>query len=125
VSRYRVTLRRTSVEIVTADNPYQAAIVASGLFGEGVEIADVRPAVGRPTSNGTKTTPKKSVKKVAKKRRPMSAEARAKLAQNLVKARAQRARNLKAAKKATKKRVTKKVAKRVGRPATKRSAKRA
>jgi hypothetical protein len=129
MSKYRVTLRRNSVEIVTADNPYQAAIVASDLFGEGVEIADVRPAVGRPTSNGTKTTPKKSakksVKKVANKRRPMSPEARAKLAQNLVKARAQRARNMKAAKKAAKKRATKKVAKRVGSPAKKRSTKRA
>jgi hypothetical protein len=109
--KYRVTLRRNSVEIVTADNPFQAAIVASGLFGGGVEIADVRPAVGRPTSNATKGAAKKSVKKVAKKRRPMSPEARAKLAKNLVKARAARARNLKAVKKATKKRSTKKVAK--------------
>ena len=125
MSRYRVTLRRTTVEIVAADNPYQAAIVASDLFGAGVEIADVRPAVGRPISNATKTAAKKSVKKVAKKRRPLSPEARAKLAQNLVKARAARARNVKAAKKATKKRVTKKVAKKVGRPAKKRSTKRA
>ena len=103
MSRYRVTLRRNSVEIVSADNPYQAAIVASDLFGEGVEVADVHPAVGRPISNATKTAAKKSVKKVAKKRRPMSPEARAKLAKNLVKARAARARNVKAAKKATKK----------------------
>jgi hypothetical protein len=126
VSRYRVTLRRNSVEIVTAGNPFQAAIVAADLFGEAVEVADVRPAVGRPTWNGTKTTSKKSVKKVAKKRRPLSPEARAKLAQNLVKARAQRARNMKAAKRATtKKRVAKKVAKKVGRTATKRSTKRA
>jgi hypothetical protein len=125
MSRYRVTLRRTSVEIVVADNPFQAAIVAADLFGEGVEIADVRPAVGRPTSNATKTAAKKTVKKVAKKRRPMSPEARAKLAQNLVKARAARARNVKAAKKATKKRATKKVAQKVGRPAKKRSIKRA
>src|SRR5258706_11797552 len=86
LSRYRVTLRRNSVEIVTADNPFQAAIVASDLFGEGVEIADVRPAVGRAPSTTTRNTAKKSVKKVAKKRRPMSPEARAKLAQNLVKA---------------------------------------
>jgi hypothetical protein len=121
MSRYRVTLRRDSVEIVTADNPYQAAIVAADLLGEGVEIADVRPAVGRPTSNATKTAAKRSVKKVAKKRRPMSPEARAKLAKNLVKARAQRARNLKAAKKAT----TKKVTKKVGRPAKRRPTKRA
>jgi hypothetical protein len=108
LSRYRVTLRRTSVEIVTADNPYQAAIVASDLFGEGVEVADVRSAVGRAPATRTKTAAKKTVKKVAKKRRPMSPEARAKLAQNLVKARAARARNLKAAKKSTKKTVAKK-----------------
>ncbi len=100
--RYRVTLRRSSVEIVTANNPYQAAIVASDQFGEGIEVSDVHPAVGRPASNATKATAKKPVKKVAKKRRPMSAEARAKLAQNLVKARAARARNLQAAKKTTK-----------------------
>jgi hypothetical protein len=113
MSRYRVTLRRTSVEIVSADNPYQAAIVASDLFGDGVEVADVRPAVGRPTSNGTKTATK-PVKKVAKKRRPMSSEARAKLAKNLIKARAARARNLKAAKKATKKSPTKKATRMLG-----------
>ena len=109
--RYRVTLRRTTIEIVEADNPYQAAVVASGLRGGGGEIADVAPAVGRPA--GASTPPrnagaKKSVKKVAKKRRRLSPEARAKLAQNLVKARAARARNLKAAKKTTKKRPAKK-----------------
>src|SRR5438309_3068585 len=102
MSRYRVTLRRNSVEIVEAANPFQAAIVAADLFGEEVEVADVRPAVGRPTSLAAKTAAKKTVKKVAKKRRPMSPEGRAKLAKNLVKARAARARNLKAAKKATK-----------------------
>jgi hypothetical protein len=118
MSRYRVTLRRTSVEVVTADNPYQAAVVASRGRGD-VEVADVRPAVGRaPASIGIRTAAK-SVKKVAKKRRPMSPEARAKLAQNLIKARAARARNLKAAKKATKK-AAKKATKKVGRPAKKR-----
>src|SRR5712691_8331678 len=99
MSRYRVTLRRDSVEIVTADNPFQAAIVAADLFGDGVEVADVRPAVGRAPSTTRKTGPQKTAKKVAKKRRPLSPEARAKLAQNLVKARAARARNVKAAKK--------------------------
>ena len=121
MSRYRVTLRRNSVEIVTADNPYQAAIVAADQFGEGVEVADVRPAVGRAPSATVKAAAKKSVKKVAKKRRPMSPEARAKLAQNLVKARAARARNLKA----TAKKRTRKPAKKVGRPVKKRSTKRA
>lgn len=123
MSRYRVTLRRNSVEIVTATNPFQAAIVAADLFGEGIEIADVRPAVGRPISNATKTAAKKSVKKVAKKRRPLSPEARAKLAQNLVKARAARARNVKAAKKATKKTAAKTATKKG--PAKKSAAKKA
>src|ERR1700686_4230132 len=101
MSRYRVTLSRTSVEIVTADNPYQAAIVAAQGHGD-VEVADVRPAVGREPGTAPSTTCKalKAAKKLAKKRRPLSPEARARLAQNLVKARAARARNLKAAKKA-------------------------
>ena len=74
--RYRVTLRRSSVEIVEASNQYQAAIVARDLFGDSVEVADVAPAVGRPpvtqgagAGGATKTT-----KKVAKKRRPLSPE---------------------------------------------------
>ena len=50
--RYRVTLRRSSVEIVEASNQYQAAIVARDLFGDSVEVADVTPAVGRPAANG-------------------------------------------------------------------------
>jgi hypothetical protein len=112
MSRYRVTLRYTTVEIVEANNPYQAAVVASGPHGDGVEIADVRPAVGRaPSTTGkaaAKNTAKKPSETIVKKRRPMSPEARAKLAQNLVKARAARARNLNAAKKATKKRAAKK-----------------
>src|SRR5689334_3749816 len=95
--RYRVTLRRTTVEIVEAANPYQAAIVARDLGGEGVEVANVTPAIGRPSASSpprvsaTKTT----AKKVAKKRKALSPEARAKLAQNLVKARAARAANAK------------------------------
>jgi hypothetical protein len=103
--RYRVTLRRTSVEIVEAENPYQAAIVAADRYGDGVEIETVAPAVGRP-AGGTNATSKavgaKPVKNAVKKRRPMSAETRAKMAKNLIKARAVRARNLKAAKKTTK-----------------------
>lgn len=104
--RYRVTLRRTTVEIVDASNPYQAAIVARDLGGDGVEIANVVSAVGRPATSGgprkaTKSTTK-PVKKVAKKRRPMSAETRAKLAKNLVKARAARAAKSKVAKRAVK-----------------------
>jgi hypothetical protein len=93
--RYKVTLRRTTVEIVDAANPYQAAIVASDRGGDGVEIANVVPAVGRPSASSgprkaTKAA-KKTVGKAAKKRRPLSPEARAKLALNLVKARAARA----------------------------------
>jgi hypothetical protein len=92
--RYRVTLTRTTVEIVEAPNPYQAAIVASDLGGQGAEIMHVAPAVGRaPASTASRkaTTAKKTVAKARKKRRPLSPEARAKLAQNLVKARAARA----------------------------------
>ena len=101
--RYRVTLRRSSVEIVEAANPFQAAIVARDIFGEGVEVADVAPAVGRPPVAAGRKATKKTAKKVAKrKRRPLSPEARAKLAQNLVKARAARAAKAKAAKKASK-----------------------
>jgi hypothetical protein len=114
--RYRVTLRRSSVEVVEASNQYQAAIVARDLFGDSVEVADVSPAVGRPVTSGRAAKP---AKKAAKKRRPLSPEARAKLAQNLVKARAARAAKAKAAKraskstrkKATKKKATKRAAK--------------
>ena len=115
--RYRVTLRRSSVEIVEASNQYQAAIVARDLFGDSVEVADVAPAVGRPpTTTASKSAASKVAKKVAKKRRPLSPEARAKLAQNLVKARAARAlkaKNAKRVAKATKpaKKTTKRVAK--------------
>jgi hypothetical protein len=98
--RYRVTLRRSSVEIVEATNQYQAAIVARDLFGDTVEVADVSPAVGRPPVTGGRAT--KAGKKAAKKRRPLSPEARAKLAQNLVKARAARAAKAKAAKRTKK-----------------------
>jgi hypothetical protein len=115
--RYRVTLRRSSVEIVEASNQYQAAIVARDLFGDSVEVADVSPAVGRPpvTQGGGKGGATK-VAKVAKKRRPLSPEARAKLAQNLVKARAARAAKAKATKRAAKstgaaKKTTKRAAK--------------
>ncbi|HUI48844.1 MAG TPA: hypothetical protein VL119_09110 [Acidimicrobiia bacterium] len=115
--RYRVTLRRSSVEIVEASNQYQAAIVARDLFGDSVEVADVVPAVGRPpVSTGARKA--KSTKKVAKKRRPLSPEARAKLAQNLVKARAARAAKARAKKRtsgaskaATKKKTTKRTTK--------------
>jgi hypothetical protein len=112
--RYRVTLSRTSVEIVTADNPYQAAILAAQGHVD-VEVADVRPAVGRAPGavRSTATKANKSVKKVAKKRKPMSPETRARLAQNLVKARAARARNLKASGKRTTKKSPSKKAERV------------
>ena len=89
--RYRVTVKQTSFETIEAQNPFMAAVAARERHGDGAEIVDVRPAVGRPAIRSTK----KTVKKAEKKRRPMSAEARAKLAQNLVKARAARARNLK------------------------------
>jgi hypothetical protein len=106
--RYRVTLRRTTVEIVEAPNPYQAAIVARDLGGEGVEVANVAPAVGRPNSASATRSPAKAAKvqKAQKKRRPLSPEARAKLAQNLVKARAARAAKHRAAQRTAKKTAT-------------------
>jgi hypothetical protein len=108
--RYRVTLTSTTVEIVEAANPYQAAIVASDGGSGSSEIIDVRPAFGRPPAAknaGAAKTAKKATK-VRKKRKPMSAENRAKLAQNLVKARAARALKATGAKKAAKKTPTKK-----------------
>jgi len=105
MARYRVTLRRTTTEIVEAPNPYQAAIVASDRGDGHAEVTDVRPAVGRPVSSGAakKKGAAKSTKKVAKKRKPLSPEARARLAQNLVKARAARAAKHKTAQRAAKK----------------------
>jgi hypothetical protein len=99
--RYRVTLRRTTVEIVEAPNPYQAAIVASDRGGGDAEVTSVAPAVGRPSaSTGPGSAAKATAKKARKKRRPLSPEARAKLAQNLVRARAARAAKHKSAKRA-------------------------
>jgi hypothetical protein len=92
--KYRVTTTIETTKVVEADNPFQAAVLVGG------NVTDVRPARGR-VAGATKAT--KSVKKVAKKRKPLSPEARAKLSQNLVKARAARAAKQRAAKKATKK----------------------
>jgi hypothetical protein len=99
MARYRVTLQRPSVEIIEADNPFMAAVVAAGRFGDGVQVVNVRPALGRVA-----TAAKKTKKAAVKKTRTLSPEARAKLAKNLEKARAARARNVRAAKKATRKR---------------------
>jgi hypothetical protein len=102
--RYRVTLRYNAVEVVEAANPYMAALVVHDLHGDGVEVADVRPAVGRPAATNPVRKAARTAKatKVAKKRKPMSAETRAKLAQNLVKARAARSRKAKATSKVAK-----------------------
>jgi hypothetical protein len=108
--RYRVTLTRRSTEIVDAPNPYQAAILATQ-GSDGVEVESVTAAVGRPPApSPARKGVKKAAKKVAKKRRPLSPEARAKLAQNLIKARAARAAKAKAAKKSVAKRSTRKAA---------------
>jgi hypothetical protein len=107
--RYRVTLRYSAVEVVEAANPYMAALAVHDLHGDGVEVADVRPAVGRTAAATTvrkATNTAKATKKVAKKRKPMSAATRAKLAQNLVKARAARAAKARGAKKTARKRAT-------------------
>ena len=107
--RYRVTLRYSAVEVVEAANPYMAALVVHDLHGDGVEVADVRPAVGRTAATTTvrkATKSAKVTKKARKKRKPMSAETRAKLAKNLVKARAARAAKARGTKKTPRKTTT-------------------
>ena len=97
--RYRVTLTRTAVEIVEAANQFQAAIVANEIGGAGAEILSVTPATGRP---GASPRPRTTGRPAAKKaRKPLSPEARARLAQNLVKAHAARAAKRKATSAAT------------------------
>jgi hypothetical protein len=108
MTRYRVTLRTTTVEIIAAENPYQAAVVASARHRGDVEVTQVAPAVGRPasTKGRSRAVKKQAAKKVpAKKKRQLSPQTRAKLAQNLAKARAARAAKRTAA--AKKKRSTK------------------
>ncbi|MBV8952200.1 MAG: hypothetical protein JOZ99_15075 [Actinobacteria bacterium] len=108
-----------TVEVIEADNPYMAALAARDRIGDGVEISDVTPAGGRARTtlgaNGRRATKKaRKATKVAKKRQ-LSPETRAKLAENLAKARAARAAKRKAAGKTTKKatkRATKKASKR-------------
>jgi hypothetical protein len=109
MAKYRVTLRATTTEIVEAENPYQAAVVASARHGDQVEIAHVAPAVGRPA--GSRGGRKAKATKVVKKKRQLSPETRAKLAQNLAKARAARAAKRKAAKAAANKAAKKRAAK--------------
>jgi hypothetical protein len=103
MTRYQVTLQRPLVEIIEADNPYMAAIVAARRYGDGVQVADVRPALGRAAAT-KKSGP-------AKKKRTLSLQARAKLAKNLEKARAARARNLRATKRAATKKAQAKATK--------------
>jgi hypothetical protein len=38
MARYRVSLRATSFEIVDAENPYQAAVLASARHGSDAEV---------------------------------------------------------------------------------------
>ena len=121
--RYRVTVQRASVETINAENPYMAAVAVTERFGNGTTVTDVRPATGRRAgrTNPTKTAKKSATKKAAakktaaKKRKPLSPAARARLAENLKKARAARARNLKAAKKRTAKKTAATKAKRATR----------
>jgi hypothetical protein len=99
--KYRVTTTIETTRVVEADNPFQAAVFVGG------NVTDVRPARGRIAGAAPTTKSTKAVKTVAKKRKPLSPEARAKLAQNLVKARAARARNVRAAKVPNKRRPAK------------------
>jgi hypothetical protein len=96
--RYRVTLTRTSNEIIEADNPFMAALAARDRYGDDIAVSNVAPAVGRPSARTTTRRPAKKAAKTAVKRRKLSPENRAKLAQNLAKARAARAAKAKAAK---------------------------
>jgi hypothetical protein len=104
MARFRVTTTIEAVRVVEAENPYAAAVLVGG------NVTDVRPARGRLAGSPVAPNGAHKVKNVAKKRKPLSPEARAKLAQNLVKARAARAKKAKAAKKVVKKAVAKKAA---------------
>ncbi|HEY6827604.1 MAG TPA: hypothetical protein VI259_12155 [Gemmatimonadaceae bacterium] len=104
--RYRVTIHRPAVETIEAENPYMAAAAVVERFGNGTTVTDVRPAAGRPA--GRTTTKKSAATSAPAKKRTVSPEARARLAENLKKARAARARKLKAAKKTAKKKTAKK-----------------
>jgi hypothetical protein len=108
MARYEVTVRIARTEIIDADNEYMAAVTAAERHGNGVEIADVRAASGRLKPVGG--TPAAGATAPKKARRPVSPEARARLAQNLVKARAARAAKAKARKKATTKSTAKRKA---------------
>ncbi len=126
---FRVTVTQPTEKVIDASNEWMAAIVASdGKIG--AQVGEVRPVRGRlpvgthvirsngkrgpgrppkatdatlTTGGNSNGSSARAVKKVAKKRAPLSPEARAKLAQNLVKARAARAAKAQATKKAAKK----------------------
>jgi hypothetical protein len=102
MARFRVTTTIEAVRVVEAENPFAAAVLVGG------NVTDVRPARGRLAGSSSTPTSAKKAKQTAKKRKPLSPEARAKLAQNLVKARAARAKQAKAAKKVARKPATKK-----------------
>ena len=113
MARYRVVVRHTSTEVVDAENEYMAAVIVADRLGNGAEIADVQRANGRTGSNGNGNghgSANGNGTTTKKKRRPLTPEARANLAANLVKARAARAAKARARKRATK--TTKKTAKR-------------
>src|SRR3974390_356822 len=117
MAKYRVTLRVSRTETVEADNPYQAAVISSARHDGNAEVVEVHRAAGRPAA-------KKRAKKVGKRRRQLSPEARAKLAQNLVKARAPPAGKRKAAaKKYPAKKKTTKKARKAAKKATKKTVK--
>jgi hypothetical protein len=112
MARYRVIVRTTSTDVVDAENEYMAAVLVAERYGNGVEIAEVRPAVGRVAANGKTNGAHNGAATAKKKRRSLSPEAKARLAQNLVKARAARAAKARARKKAVKKKTAKRSAKR-------------
>jgi hypothetical protein len=111
MARYRVLVRTTSTDFVDAENEYMAAVMVAERYGNGVEIAEVRRAAGNANGNGRANGTRNGSATAKKTRRPLSPEAKARLAQNLVKARAARAAKARERKKAAKKK-TKRVAKR-------------
>ncbi len=124
MARYRVVVRHTSTEVVDAENEYMAAVIVADRLGDGAEIADVQRANGRNGSSGNGTANGNghanangngngTATATKRKRRPLSPEARANLAANLVKARAARAAKARARKRASgaTKKTTKRTAK--------------
>lgn len=95
--KYKVELEQVRTVYLDAPNEYMAAIAAVNGDGAETTVRSVDKAYGR--TPGAVVRNRKPSQPLAKKRKPLTPEARAKLSQNLVKARAARAAKAKAAKK--------------------------